>query len=263
MLSRGPLRAMVILCIATLVAACNTDQWDKLHCQFGGNGRVSSNRVITLLAANYVYVSAQDDEASRRDYENRARNLISEAYDAVNKIFREDHTNIQIVSLPTVQSLINEKLNVFDNAGLGGSGPDQNDINEMMRVHQVHGVIGVHWPEWLVGKGFGGVKGFGPSPTCSSEISCNWVIMSGFLRNPPTLLGEDLAHEFGHYFSLDHVGDPANLMCGDNCSRTGFKLESWQLNMMWNAINAGWRTSLLSTTCDPPITPAPRLPKTS
>jgi hypothetical protein len=252
------------IAVPTVVSGCSpSDPFVIRHCNFNDNPRVTANRVVTLFAVNYVYVSTRDSEEARHRYVGQAEDVITGAYETTNRILRDDDINLQVVPLPVV-GRINEKLDVFDNAGLGG-GPDSADIDEMMSVHRqsqdgtrgFNELIAVHWPEWFLNQGNNATQGNGPPPACATVDRCNWVLMSGFIHSPQAV-GGTLAHEFGHYFTLDHVTDPANLMCECGLATA---LTTEQRDLMWAAINTSWRTDLVSETCDLPVTAAPRMPK--
>jgi hypothetical protein len=98
--------AVFPIVVSTVVSSCSeNDPFVTRHCAFNDNPRVSTNRVVTLFAVNYIYVSARDDEATRHAYLGHADEVISSAYDEANRIFRDDNINLQIVSLPTLYGL--------------------------------------------------------------------------------------------------------------------------------------------------------------
>jgi hypothetical protein len=247
--------AALSITVPIVVFGCSSsDPFVTRHCKFNDNPRVSANRVTTRFAENNVYVSTRDTEEVRHRYLDQADGVVDGAYEGANRILRDDGINLQIVPLPVV-GRINGKLDIFDNAGLGG-GPDSADIDEMTTVHRqsqegtrgFSELIEVHWPEWFLSQGNNATQGNGPPPTCGTEDRCNWVVMSGFIHNRQAV-GGTLAHEFGHYFTLDHVADSANLMCECGLATA---LTTQQRDLMWAAINTNWRRELISEMCDPP-----------
>jgi hypothetical protein len=236
-----------------LLAGCSAnDPFVTRHCAFNANPHVSANRVVTMVAVNYIYSS----EASG-DYTDNAPKVIPGAYEAMNKIFRDDGINLQIASLRV------EVKNVHPlNIELGFP-----DITDMIQVHHnARAFIGVHWPEWEFLVGHPNPGAFASAP-CASE-SCNYLSLAGQLHinGSAETLGKVLARTFGLYFNLEQLGpDPTNLMGipgPQGMPGPGTKLTIAQRNTMWSAINSG-RPDLTSETCDPPAVLAPRLPKLS
>ncbi len=254
---------LVAVSICGLLACSESDPFIVRHCKFQDDPRVSANRVVTLVALNHVYVSARDDQAAQARYLATAEQMIAQIYDVANGIFRANGINLQIVPL-AVREHIDELLDVYDQAGLGGQ-PTSVDIDEMVRFHQgFSDQIGVHWSEWDAAVGTSNYEGWGPLPcdssancACAASPRCNWVLLANFIhsRQSITLKGTILAHEFGHYFNLNHVTDPGNLMVAGDIN--GISLTSVQRQLIWTTINT-LRLPLISETCDAPLAVAPR-----
>jgi hypothetical protein len=262
MVRRGVRRFMPALSVVALVAltlalpvgvsGCVSGK----NCKDNDNPRVSANRVVYLYARNYIYAG---DSSDRDDYLRHADRVVFDAYGVANRIFSADSINLQILPRPLDNVHLNDPIL---NVGRDGT----IDPPEMVRIHQgFSNVIGVHWPEWL--GHLGNSIAFAvnaPWPPCPSE-RCNWVEMLGQVRNlelgHTTIekIGRDLASGFATYFNLDFSTDMANLTF--NGSEGGTALTSQQRDTMWAAINTGYHTALLSTTCDLPIAKAPRTPK--
>jgi hypothetical protein len=251
-LSVAVLFAAFFLPSAPLLAGCSAkDPFVTRHCAFNAKPHVSANRVVTMLAVNYVYSSATGD------YTDNAPKVIPHAYEAMNKIFRDNGINLQIASL-SVQVKNVHPLNIE----LGFP-----DITDMIQVHHnARNFIGVHWPEWELMADHPNPGAFASAP-CASE-SCNYLSLAGQLHinGSAETLGKVLARTFGLYFNLDALGpDPTNLMGvpgPHGMPGPGTTLTIAQRNTMWSAINSG-RPDLTSETCDPPAVLAPRLPKLS
>jgi hypothetical protein len=238
---------------APLLAGCSeNDPFVTRHCAFNASPHVSANRVVTMVAVNYVYT---------RDiggfYIDNAPASIQDAYEVMNRIFRDDGINLQIASL-RVEFRNVPDLNIWHG----------DDIFDMVQVHhQARAFIGVHWSEWVAVADSPGARAWA-SPPCPSE-SCNWLSLAGQLHNNSSsaeTLGKVLAHTFGIYFNLEELPpDPTNLM-GEfaplGIPGPGTELTNGQRDTMWSAINSG-RPDLTSVTCDPPTILAPRLPKLS
>jgi hypothetical protein len=269
--------AVVTFGFGLTTSACSGgDEWANRHCRWHDDVRVSADRVVTLFAGNYVYVSARDSVTTRGAYVSRVDEIVHDAYDVVNRIFRDDGINLQIVPL-SVDVRIDELLDIYDDAN-GSRGPTESQIAKAVQNHQQHlgersyEIIGVHWLEWFGKAESTTYDGWAPQPQpvvpCTTIDRCNFVFMDGgihaVIRSPGTyaeFVGQMLAHEFGHYFNLSHVTtDPANLMCAGEC--LGTVLTTSQRDVMWTTVNTNsFRTPLNSATCDLPVTAAPRLPE--
>jgi hypothetical protein len=256
--------AVLPIVVTSTVSGCSKDDpFVTRHCAFNDNPRVSANRIVTLFATNYVYESSRDSSADRGIYSTAADDKIDAAYKSMNRIFAADGINLQVVPW-TTDDRINEKLDVFHAAGFNGTASVE-DIDEMVRAHQGFSqLIGVHWYEWDRGVRFDNSEGQAPlSGGLCRDDRCNWVLMAGFLhKNSPLDVSRTLAHEFGHYFNLEHVTSPPDDLMVEGGS--GTVLTAQQRDIMWASINTSpVRTTLFSMTCDPPIAIAPRRPEFS
>jgi hypothetical protein len=250
--------SIVVVILATffpsvpfLVGCGVTEDWVTRHCADNANPRVSENRVVTMVAINYLYTNTTGD------YDQNARSTIPAAYEVANRIFREEGINLQILSL---------SVNDRNIPGMNIQGGSPN-IPAMVEVH--HGAsayVGVHWPEWVLVKG-SDKRSHGAGDLCPSE-ACNWLILGGQLRNGGSVegIGRILAKTFGFYLNLDELGpDPTNLMSKTDifgAPGPGTDLTIEQRDIMWAAINSG-RPALTTVTCDPPVALAPRHPNPS
>jgi hypothetical protein len=235
-----------------LLAGCSeNDSFETRHCAVNASPRVSENRVVTMMAVNYLYSDTTGF------YIDAAPNTIAAAYEVMNGIFRNNNINLQIASLAVFARNV-PSLNLE---------PGDPNVQEMVQVHHEYSkYIGVHWPEWSVEEDSEG-RAITASKPCASE-SCNYLSLAGQIHNWSSNeeLGRLLAHTFGYYFNLEDIAPNAtNLMSELDMLGTpgpGANITFQQRETMWSAINSG-RPTLESVTCDPPPVLAPRLPKIS
>jgi len=247
---RTPLLGLAVfaslLVIPSAVSGCTSDSpFAKRNCEINDNPRVSDNRVVTVAAVNYIY--SQEISGIYRD---SSKGQLNAAYEEVNRIFRENHVNIQVVSLAVFDRTNVTALNIVTFPPIG------------VMVEQQEGLvtlIGVHWSEWRLMVDSLRYGSWASAP-CPGE-QCNWMNLAGALHNANSVAerGSLLARTFGFYFNLDIVANQSNLMCQwIPCAGTDLTIA--QVNTMRDAINIG-RTSLDSITCDPPAAPAADFPQ--
>ena len=258
-LAMGALVAALCISAPATLSGCSeeNDPFVTRHCMFNDNPRVSSDRIVTLFAVNYVYAFTAEFETpiDRAEYIGFAEVVIKDAYGEVNRILRENHINLQIASL-TVYDKDVARLNV--------SGTSPNAI-EMVQVHEGRGrLIGVHWSEWVIKVGDNVPPSWsapGHCPPRPASEFCNWLNLAGYIRHPlgVAATGRDLAKAFGWYFNLaERVGTSDNLM---SKMGEGTMLDQAQRDAMWTSINTSYHTNLSSVTCDPPVQLAPWRPE--
>ena len=255
-LSTVTLLALALPLLGTASACSGNDPFVTHHCAFNANPRVSSQRVVTLLAINYIY--AEHDE---QNYISDTMHVMSRIYDEANKIFRENGINLRILPWASVDAGDVRGMTVFTDPNVPAIIADLDKHDKQRKL------IGVFWSQWA---GISGnyTAGYGAHSTCPPSDECNWVNLYGWITNHGsdlTLIGKSLAAAFGYYFNLTDVADPTNLMHSvidpAQPGPTGTVLTPEQRSTMWAAINTG-RPKLLAETCDPPIQLAPR-PKTT
>lgn len=238
------------------VSGCSgSDPFVTHHCALDDSPRVSAQRVVTLLAINYIY--AEHDE---QNYISSAMHAMPAIYDEANKIFRDNGINLRILLWTSVDAGDVRGMTAFTYPNVPAIKADLDKHDKQRKL------IGVFWSQWEGAPGYYTAGYDAHTTTCLPSQECNYVNLYGWITNHGSdlkLVGRSLAAAFGYYFNLIDVTDPANLMHSSNDPAqpgpTGTLLTPEQRSIMWAAINTG-RTGLLSETCDPPIQLAP-LPK--
>jgi hypothetical protein len=214
-------------------------------CQTNAATRAGQGITTVISVANRIYINPDRSTETKNQLSALYKEKVPKVINAANALLARLGANLQVTSQRTNNVFYKPMAKPAVSSNVG---PTDSNLGYVTRVGtREPSLIQIHWStEGATTK----PVGYAGAMRVRLHLErTNWVgiTYSDFRTKDVATIGKTLAHELGHYFSLEHVIDRTNLMV--DSEPNGENLTASQRVAFWDGIDA--RTHLRTVSCAP------------